>query len=153
MRWICDGNYHQIVTESIASLTRYSSFAGGCQNDEFSPNGSSKILNDLRKPPCDGEHHPHNITINQLILKQHVTPRNDKKPPTLFRITQIELCHTKTKWSIHVRFKDLPNQWRHERNWQLQTTCNTNEQHTEIYMYRLKMNEIIYAIHTKAIQT
>ena len=55
------------------------------------------MLNDLPKPPCDGKHHQHNITINQLILKQHVTPRNDKKQPTLFRIMQIELCDTKMK--------------------------------------------------------
>ena len=85
------------MTEFIVNLTQYSSFAGGCQNDEFSLNGSSKILNDLPKPPCDGKHHQHNITINQLILKQHVTPRNDKKQPTLFRIMQIELCDTKMK--------------------------------------------------------
>ena len=74
----------KIVTEFIVSLTRYSSFAGGCQNDEFSLNGSSKILNDLRKPPCDGKHHPYNITINQLIPKQHVTPRNDKNSRLYF---------------------------------------------------------------------
>ena len=85
------------MTEFIVNLTQYSSFAGGCQNDEFSLNGSSKILNDLPKPLCDGNHHQHNITTNQLILKQHVTPRNDKKQPTLFRIMQIELCDTKMK--------------------------------------------------------
>ena len=71
------------MTEFIVNLTQYSSFAGGCQNDEFSLNGSSKILNDLPKPLCDGKHHQHNITTNQLILKQHVTPRNDKKTADL----------------------------------------------------------------------
>ena len=81
------------MTEFIVNLTQYSSFAGGCQNDEFSLNENSKILDDLPKTPCDGKHHQHNITIKQLILKQHVTSRNDKKQPTLFRIMQIELCH------------------------------------------------------------
>ena len=76
------------MTEFIVNRTQYSSFAGGCQNDEHSLNGNSKILNDLPTSPCDGKHHQHNITINQLILKQHVTPRNDKKQPTLFRIMQ-----------------------------------------------------------------
>ena len=35
--------------------------------------------------------------INQLIVKKHVTPRNDKKQPPLFRITKIELCHAKNE--------------------------------------------------------
>ena len=97
MRCISDGNCHQVVTKLIVILTRYSSSARGCQSDEVNLDyiRNNQLLTTFLfmtgNAICITSH------INQLIVKKHVTPRNDKKQLPLFRITKIELCHAKNE--------------------------------------------------------